>query len=264
MPEERLSIPGRPSCSKPEDEHLAEDLFFKANIGFTLVGKQCLLGVDHQGHCSCCWAFASTEAITAAHAFKNKETIPLSKQQLIDCIFTHYKKPSWFADLGPKQCFPSSCTKAYEFATDFGIVEETQYPFTEQRGDCKGPSPGVKIFKIKGFDRLKETNKRKIATLLREQPITCAAPFVPSLRDHRGKEIIYMGPTQSETEEIEKHKAKGGNEAMHAMLIVGYGKEDGVEFYLVKNSWGEDWGYKGFAKIKCSVLSRLSYPILME
>ncbi|XP_049378392.1 uncharacterized protein LOC125843225 [Solanum stenotomum] len=167
MPEERLSIPGRPSCSKPEDEHLVEDLFFKTNIRFTLVGKQCLLGVDHQGHCcrcnffifsftwfhylwvfllrstACCWAFASTEAITAAHAFKNKETIPLSKQQLVDCIFIHYKKPSWFADLGPKQCFPSSCTKAYEFATDFGIVEETQYPFTEQRGDCKGPSPGV-------------------------------------------------------------------------------------------------------------------------
>ncbi|WMV44045.1 hypothetical protein MTR67_037430 [Solanum verrucosum] len=235
MPEERLSIPDDQAV-----QNLKMNTWWKTFSSRQIVDLPWLENNVFSGWIikdiavACCWAFASTEAIAAAHAFKNKETIPLSKQQLVDCIFTRYKKPSWFADLGPKQCFPLSCTKAYEFATDFGIVEETQYPFTEQRGDCKGPSPGVKIFKIKGFDRLKDTNKRKIATLLRGQPITCGAPFVPSLRDHRGKEI-YMGPTQSETEEIEKHKAKGGKEAMHAMLIVGYGKEDGVEFYLVKN-----------------------------
>ncbi|KAG5593402.1 hypothetical protein H5410_043916 [Solanum commersonii] len=154
MPEERLSIPGRPNCSKPEDERTLGGRPFLQDkcmiIAFLIVldlpwlENNVFSGwIIKDIAVACCWAFASTEAITAAHAFKNKETIPLSKQQLVDCIFIHYKKPSWFADLGPKQCFPSSCTKAYEFATDFGIVEETQYPFTEQRGDCKGPAPGV-------------------------------------------------------------------------------------------------------------------------
>ena len=39
----------------------------------------------------------------------------------------------------------------------------------------------------------------------------------------------------------------------HAVVVVGYGSEDGVGYWLGKNSWGPGWGDKGYIKIQRGV-----------
>ena len=51
----------------------------------------------------------------------------------------------------------------------------------------------------------------------------------------------------------------------HAVVAVGYGNEDGKDYWLVKNSWGANWGMQGYFKIArgvnmCGVAVCNSYP----
>lgn len=46
--------------------------------------------------------------------------------------------------------------------------------------------------------------------------------------------------------EYDKKSAKIGG---HAIVIMGWGEQNGKKYWLVRNSWGEDWGDKGYFKI---------------
>jgi cathepsin H len=51
----------------------------------------------------------------------------------------------------------------------------------------------------------------------------------------------------------------------HAVLAVGYGEENGTKYWIVKNSWSESWGDKGYFKIKrgvnmCALATCAAYP----
>jgi len=56
-------------------------------------------------------------------------------------------------------------------------------------------------------------------------------------------------------------------ELNHGVVLVGYGEDNGVKYWTIKNSWGADWGEEGYIRLErgvdaCGLSQVVSYPVV--
>lgn len=202
--------------------------------------------VKNQGHCGSCWTFSTVGALEAHTMIKYDGAFsPLSEQQLVDCA----------GDFDNHGCSGGLPSHAFEYIKAAGgISTEDAYPYFAADKNCTVNPDTFSIEVVGGSVNITEGDEEDLANaIFAHGPVSIAFEVVGNFRDY--KTGVYVSDTCK----------NGSSDVNHAVLAVGYGVEDDVPYWLIKNSWGAAWGDEGFFKMKrgvnmCGVAQCNSFP----
>mmetsp|Transcript_31341 Transcript_31341/g.52878 ORF Transcript_31341/g.52878 Transcript_31341/m.52878 type:complete len:371 (+) Transcript_31341:46-1158(+) len=195
--------------------------------------KGVVSAVKDQGHCGSCWAFASTAVIESHVALSSGLLFDLSVEQMAMCA------PNPDACGGTGGCEGATAEIAFDYVTgSSGLLEEYQYSYTSYYGEdfeCSMPSGESAVATIDGYVQLPENNYTALMSAI--ATVGPVAISVDASTWHAYAGGVYDGCDQ------------GAPDINHAVVLMGYGEENGQKYWLVRNSWSPAWGEQGYIKL---------------
>ena len=182
--------------------------------------------VKDQGKCGSCWSFSAVGALEGAWFISTNQLYNFSEQQLMDCSRRY----------GNMACNGGLMDKAFEYAIDNGMCKLEDVPYDAESEFCTQTVKNCpKVAHFSQCFEIPANNER----LLREA--VYRSPVAVSIEADTKTFQFYQGGILDST--------NCGTTLDHGVLAVGYGEEDGKKYWIVKNSWGADWGENGYVRI---------------
>jgi cathepsin F len=184
--------------------------------------------VKDQGQCGSCWAFSTVENIESMYCMKNKidctTFAPLSPQEIVDC------------DTTDQGCDGGDPPTAYAFVMqEGGLEDDSDYPYTAADGTCAFQSSLVKV----------TITNWQYATTNSDEPT-----MQNNLVSWGPLSIcVDAEPWQDYTSGI-MMASDCSNSLDHCVQLVGYDMTNSTPFWIVRNSWGLDWGEDGYIRLQ--------------
>lgn len=191
-----------------------------------------MTSVKNQRNCGSCYAFAVVGAIESLIYRETRNAVELSAQEIIDCAKIYHAYVNG--------CNGGSELAALGYILDNGLSYEKDYPFTGKEGTCRKNETLNRYHA--NFTELITTKGTNEDSLIKQ--LILYGPAIVSI-DHlhesfmRYSKGIYYEPDCSTDYE----------KTSHTVLLVGYGSENGENYWIVRNSYGESWGENGYFRI---------------
>jgi cathepsin B len=196
-----------------------------------------------QGHCGSCWAFGAVEALTDRFCIHMNESVSLSENDLLACC-------GFECGYGCEGGYP---IRAWQYFKRTGVVTNKCDPYFDQIG-CAHPGcyPLYETPKC-----VKQCVDDEFWVESKHQGISA---YEVSLEpEDLRKELYINGPIEVAFDVFEDfaHYKSGVYKHLygdpiggHAVKLIGWGTtDDGVDYWVIVNSWNKSWGEDGIFRI---------------
>ncbi|KAG2575230.1 hypothetical protein PVAP13_7KG422300 [Panicum virgatum] len=173
------------------------------------------------------------------------DLISLSEQELVDCD-TSYNEG----------CNGGLMDYAFEFIINNGGIDtEEDYPYKGTDNRCDVNRKNAKVVTIDSYEDVPVNSEKSLQKAVANQPVSVAIEA-----SGRAFQLYSSGI----------FTGRCGTALDHGVTAVGYGTENGKDYWIVKNSWGSSWGEAGYIRMernvkassgKCGIAVEPSYPL---
>jgi len=137
-----------------------------------------------------------------------------------------------------------------------GIATESSYPYLSEDHFCDASlTSGVTL---KGYVNVTEGSEKALQDAVATMgPVAVAIDAAHPEFEFYSQGVYYNPKCNSSIDALD-----------HEVLVVGYGTENGEDYWLVKNSWSTHWGDDGYIKMarnkgnNCGIATQPNYPIV--
>jgi len=192
--------------------------------------------IVEQGACGSCWAIAASTILNAHAEIHRGDSTVFSTQEIVDCV------PNPEECGGQGGCQGATVELALGWAVKNGVSSALDVPYHANDGHCKktsfaqmqlrGASMGAAAMGLTGFRVLPSNKELPLA-----QAVANEGPVAVSVAANNW--FSYYSGIFNDCDNI----------VNHAVTLYGYGKTSSQKYWLVKNSWGQDWGENGYIRI---------------
>jgi len=199
--------------------------------------KGAVTSVKDQGRCGSCWAFSATAQIEGEAFIKGKPLIDLAVQEIVSC------------DKKSSGCSGGDPATGFDYVKQIGGIEaQKDYPYTSGGG-----STGT----------CKVDKSKFVVSLSGKQTVSGGESGLgKALGTHPVSICHQTGGWQHYSGGVMTSCSSGGG---HCTLAVGYASSG--DYWIIKNSWAEKWGNKGYLYLKqgknlCGITNHMSVSVV--
>jgi len=185
--------------------------------------KGAVNAVKDQGQCGSCWAFSSVAALETAHWNTSGDLVSFSEQQLVDCVRTSFG------------CNGGNQSTAFNYWESHDAELEGTYPYTAKTQSCSYSESKATNVEVATWNKVAANSPDALKAALNVGVVSVSI---------EADKMCFQTYSSGVFDNV-----KCGTQLDHAVAAVGYGSENGQEYWIVRNSWGASWGEQGYIRM---------------